>query len=158
MKHRTSTRVARVALGGFLAFAGTASAAAADYYGIAAGDGYMMMVDKSSIYQTGGYSRGWLITLNQDSDDEDQAPIVSMLLEVDCQQNRSRPISFTARDEAGSVITSDDEVGEWSNVEPSTTGETVRDAICSPASITENQLPSDSLTDIRAAYLQTLKK
>lgn len=159
MNHRTSAfhkRLARVVLGGVLAAASVTAVAAAEYHGVASGDGYIMMVDKSSIYQSGGYTRGWVVTIYADPSD-DQDPIESALSEFDCQQHRWRAVSYTTRDEDGDVLQSfnNDDLS-WANIEPSTIGEDLQTAICSPSSMTDDPLPTDSLTDIRAAYLKTL--
>jgi hypothetical protein len=151
-------RLARLALGGLLAFAGAASAASADYYAIGGGDGYMIMIDKTSINQTGGYSRGWVVTLKASPGGADDAPITSMLIEMDCQQDRTRLIGFKAQDADGSVVGSDEDVGEWSDVASGTAGEDVRNAICSPEGVTEHHLPSDSPVAIRNAFIQSLKE
>lgn len=147
----------RIALGGMLSAVGVAAAGAAEYHGVAAADGFIMLVDKSSIYETGGYTRGWIVTINADPN-EDQDPIESTLDEFDCGQHRWRALSQTSRSEDGEVIDSFDNSDlSWVNVEPSTIAENLQTAICSPSSMTDDPFPTDDLAAIRNAYLQTRK-
>ena len=155
MKHWTGRRLARVVLGAVFCAASVAAATAAEYHGVAAGDDYIVMVDKSSIYQTGGYTRGWTVTMYADPGDDDD-PILSTLDEFDCAQHRWRVVSYTTRDESGEVVTSfDNDDLSWSNVEPSTNGETLQTAICTPSTMTDEALPTDDLAAILSAYIKT---
>jgi hypothetical protein len=157
MNHWTGRRLARVVLGAVFCAASVAAATAAEYHGVAAGDDYIVMVDKSSIYQTGGYTRGWVVTMYANPDD-DEDPILSTLDEFDCAQHRWRPVSYTTRDESGEVVTSlDNDDLSWSNVEPSTNGESLQTAICTPSTMTDEALPTDDLAAILSAYVQTQK-
>jgi hypothetical protein len=145
----------RLVLGGMLCAASVAAAAAAEYHGVAAGDDYIIMVDKSSIYQSGDYTRGWVITMYADPADDDD-PILSTLDEFDCSQHRWRAVSYTTRDESGTVVTTfDNDDLSWTNVEPSTNGENLQTAICTPSSMTDEPLPTDNLADILGAYWKT---
>jgi hypothetical protein len=156
MTYRTRTchkRLARVVLGGMICAASVGAAAAAEYHGVAAGDHYIMIVDKNSIYQAGGYTRGWIVTLSDDRDDD---PILSALGEFDCSQHRWRTISYTSRDEDGDVIESvDNDDLSWINVEPGTNGEDLQSAICSPSSMTGEALSTDNLADLLESYLDS---
>lgn len=147
--------LARAVLG--VAFSAMSTAAiAAEYHGIAVGDDYIMMVDKHSIYQTGGYTRGWVVTMYA-TPKADQDPIMSTLDEFDCSQHRWRAVSYTTRDQEGDVVSSfDNDDLNWVNVEPSTNGEDLQTAICSPSTMTDEALPSDNLADILDAYLQSV--
>jgi hypothetical protein len=159
MTYWTRSGGARLVLSAVISAAGIAAAAgaaAAEYHGVAADEDSITMVDKSSIYETGGYTRGWVVVLYADPT-EDQDPILSSLTEFDCPQHRWRMITYTGRDEDGAVIDSiDNDDLSWENVQPSTIGEKIETAICSPSSMTDTPLSIENLADIRDAYLETL--
>lgn len=145
----------RLALGAMACAVSVATATAAEYHEVAAGDDYIMIVDKSSIYQTGDYMRGWVVTMY--ADPEADYPIISTLDEFDCPQHRWRALSYTTRDDDGDSIDSfDNDDLSWTNIEPSTNGESLQTAICSSSSITDEAFPTDNLADILSAYLENL--
>lgn len=147
--------VARIALGGmFCAVSVAAAAAAAEYHQVSRSGNYIMLVDKSSIYQAGDYTRASVVTM---SADPNEYPILSTLDEVDCAQRRWRTLSHTSRDDNGDVVNSvDDNDPSWNEVKPDTLGEDVVAAICSPSSMTDEALWTDNLADILEAYLDSL--
>jgi hypothetical protein len=122
----------------------------------------LLLMDVASIGGSGDLRRGWatgVFAKPQDVSDGKAYVFETIYVEFNCAERKYRFLAIRDRDEAFQLVYSDDDQGDWGNIEPSTLGEAEMNAVCKPLpALTDDNSLNGDLPGLREAYLKVAAK